>query len=79
MPKHTLDHLKQNLDKPGWRTVTGDSSTSLEGTLRDTSEAAHDRRKNGHAVGYLQEIETEIEVDMLQLQELWYHLGLPAL
>jgi hypothetical protein len=52
---------------------------SSEGTLRDMSEAAHDRRKNGHAVGYLREIETEIEVDLLQLQELWHHIGLPIL
>ena len=52
---------------------------SPEGTLAQMVEAAHSRHAKGQAAGYLQEIETEIEVDMLQLQDLWHYLGLPTI
>lgn len=79
MPKYPLDDLKKNLAKPGWRAVNGNGATPQEGTLGELAEAAHARQTSGQAVGSLQEIETEIEVDMFQLQELWRHMGLPTL
>ena len=79
MPRYPLDQLKQKLADPGWRTVTGNKAIPLEGTLGEMAEAAHSRHAKGQAAGYLQEIETEIEVDMLQLQELWQHMGLPTI
>jgi hypothetical protein len=79
MSRYSLDQLKQRLGAPGWRTVTGNKSMPHEGTLGELTEAAHDRHKNGKAVGYLQEIETKIEVDLMQLEELWLHLGLPTI
>jgi hypothetical protein len=30
-------------------------------------------------VGVVEEIETEIKIDMLQLEELWWHMGLPTI
>jgi hypothetical protein len=75
--KYSSDELKKRLANPGWRTVSGHEPA--EGTLGEMAEAAHARHKNGHAVGYLQELETEIEVDMFQLQELWRHMGLPVI
>jgi hypothetical protein len=79
MSKYSLDQLKQKLTASGWRTITGNKTMPLEGTLAQMAEAAHARHVKGQAAGYLQEIETEIEVDMLQLQELWQHLGLPTI
>ena len=79
MVKYSIDELKQKLVSPGWQTITGNKDHPEEGTLKDMVEAAHDRRNNGQAAGYLKEIETEIEVDALQLQELWQHLGLPTI
>jgi hypothetical protein len=73
--KYTHDELVQQLDKPGWRTVSGEPPA--EGTLRQVAEAAHGRRAAGGAAGLIQHIATRIEVDALQLEELWYHLGLP--
>jgi hypothetical protein len=76
--KYTHEQLVQKLDKPGWRAVTGNESTPHEGSLRTLVEAAHARRAKGQTGGLLREIVTEIEVDMVQLQELWHHLGLPV-
>jgi hypothetical protein len=72
--RYTKDELVQRLDKPGWRTV-GDEQ---DGTLRAVAQAAHARRAQGHAPGRLQEIETRIEVGLIELEELWHHLGLPV-
>jgi hypothetical protein len=79
MAKYSTDDLKAKLAKPGWRTVTGNSSMPKEGSLSEMASAAHARHTSGQAAGTLQEIETEIELDALQLQELWRHMGLPVL
>jgi hypothetical protein len=79
MAKYSLDELKRKLATSGWRSVTDNKTEALEGTLGDMAGAAHARKAQGHASGYLKEIETEIEVDALQLQELWHHMGLPVL
>jgi hypothetical protein len=75
--KYTHDQLVQKLDEPGWRTVTDNEAAPAEGTLREMAEAAHGRRTSGEAPGLLQHIATRIEVDALQLEKLWYYLGLP--
>lgn len=75
--KYSKDELVRKLDEPGWRAVTGDQAEPQEGTLRQMAEAAHDRQKAGGTAGFIQHIATRIEVDALQLEELWYHLGLP--
>ena len=76
--KYTHEQLVQRLDKPGWQTRAANESTPVEGSLRTLVEAAHARHTEGQAAGLLQEIITKIEVDMVQLQELWHHLGLPV-
>lgn len=75
---YTSDELIDRLKKPGWVLVTGNQAMPLQGTLSQMVEATHDRNSKGHATGYIKEIETAIEVDMLQIQELWHHLGLPV-
>jgi hypothetical protein len=79
MPDYSLDQLKKKLDEPGWRTITGNKTHPHEGTLGELAEAAHARHKNGQAAGYLQEIETKIEIGMIQLEELWRQMGLPTI
>jgi hypothetical protein len=76
--KYTRDELIERLKKRGWGLVTGNQAMPLQGTLSQIVEATHDRHSNGHASGYIKEIETAIEVDMLQIQDLWHHLGLPV-
>jgi hypothetical protein len=79
MPKYLLDQLKKKLSDPGWRTITGNKPHPHEGKLGELVEAAHARYKSGQPAGHLQEIETKFEVDMLQLEELWQHMGLPTI
>lgn len=76
--KYTHEQLVERLDKPGWRTAAENEAMPREGSLRTLVEAAHARRAKGQSSGLLREIVTEIEVDMVQLQELWHHLGLPV-
>lgn len=75
--KYTHDQLVEQLDKPGWRSVPDDLAMPAEGTLRQMAEAAHGRRTRGKAPGLLQHMATRIEVDAVQLEKLWYYLGLP--
>ena len=50
-----------------------------EGTLEEMAQAAHARQAEGKPPSHLQEIETEIKIDLFQLQELWRHMGLPVI
>jgi hypothetical protein len=76
--KYTQDELTGRLASPGWKVVTGNDSMPIIGTLKQMLETTHDRHRNGLASGYIQEMETAIEVDMLQIQALWHQLGLPT-
>jgi hypothetical protein len=75
MPKtYSQDELTNRLTKPGWRRTDASGATTT-GTLKDVAVAAHaDRAKHP---GVVQEVETAIELELLQLQQLWEHLGLP--
>ena len=74
MPNYSQDDLTDRLTKPGWqRTDAGGTTTS--GTLQDMATAAHADRAN-HP-GFIKEIGTAIELELVQLQQLWRHLGLP--
>jgi len=77
--KYSLDQLKQKLITPGWRTNIGNDGFPVEGTLSEMVEAAHGRRKKGHAMEIIEEIETKIELDLIQLELLWHYMGLPTI
>ena len=79
MSKYDLEQLKQKLGAAGWRAQDEGGGAPLEGTLSDAAKAAHARHIQGQPAGRLHEIETEIEVDLFQLQELWRHMGLPVI
>lgn len=72
--KYTSEELVRKLNEPGWRAV----DHGKEGTLREAAEAAHAGRAGGKPPGRLQEIATRIEVELIELEELWHHLGLPV-
>ncbi len=75
---YTHDELVSRLGSPGWKVVTANETMPVNGTLKEMVERTHDRHKSGLASGYIQELETAIEVDMLQIQALWHQLGLPV-
>ena len=79
MPEYLLEELKRKLGEKGWWTITGNDAFPVEGILQEMVETAHGRRKNGHAVGIIEEIETKIELDLIQLKLLWQYVGLPTI
>ena len=73
------DDLTRRLASPGWRLVTGKKDDhSVTGTLEHVLRATHDRKTSGAAPGLVQEIETAIELDLIQIEKLWRYLGLPV-
>lgn len=77
--KYTHDELAKRVKSPGWRLVTGKrDSNTVTGTLEHVLGVTHERRKGGQAPGLIQEIETKIELEMIQIELLWRYLGLPT-
>jgi hypothetical protein len=74
-PKH--EELITQLQSPGWR-LKSDGSMPLEGTLEDVARAAHAQKESGAKLGFVQRIENEVELDLFDLEQLWWHLGLPT-
>ena len=75
---YTDDELTRRVKSPGWRLVAGGSDDHLTGTLEDVLKATHQRRESGQPSGLIEELETSIELDMLQIEKLWLYLGLPV-
>jgi len=74
--KLTLKDLIERLETPGWRLVTDDDDKAKAdtSTLKDVLETTHRRRDTG---ALIKQVETTVELDMIQIQQLWQHLGLP--
>jgi hypothetical protein len=74
MADYTQDDLTRKLNQPGWQRTTP-SGQNQTGTLKDMAVSAHaDRAKHPGAV---KEVETAVELELIQLQKLWEYLGLP--
>jgi hypothetical protein len=71
------DELVRQLTSPGWRLIPTGIDPAVEGTLEDMARAAHARRQSGKEPGSIRRLETEAELDALDLEQLWWHLGLP--
>jgi hypothetical protein len=76
--KPTHDELVKRLHTPGWRLVTEDEDAK-SGTLKDVLETTHERKLRKKAPGLIQHIETTLELDAIQIQNLWHYLGLPTI
>ena len=75
--KQKHQELVGQLKEPGWRLKT-DSASPVEGTLEDMARAAHARKQSGEEPGLVHRIENELELDLFDLEQLWWHLGLPT-
>jgi len=73
---YSHDDLAKLMTSSGWRLET-DGKTEHTGTLKDVATVAHERRTRGAHPGIIRQIETSIELEMLQLEQLWLNLGLP--
>jgi len=72
--KPTHDELVKQLHTPGWRLVAEDDEAK-SGTLKEVLEETHARK----APGLIRHIETTLELDAIQIQNLWHYLGLPTI
>jgi len=70
------DELARRVKSPGWQLTQGEDAKPVTGTLEDMLKSSHQRR--GQAAARIQELETEIELDMIQIEKLWRYLGLPV-
>jgi hypothetical protein len=77
--KPTHDELVKRLHTPGWRLVAEDQPEEASGTLKDVLEETQARQKRRQAPGLIRHIETTLELDAIQIQNLWHYLGLPTI
>jgi hypothetical protein len=75
-PKH--DDLVSQLTSPGWRLIPTGIDPAVEGTLEDMARAAHERKRSGKHPGAIQRAEDSVELELFDLEQLWWHLGLPT-
>ncbi|MBV8798455.1 MAG: hypothetical protein JO208_01395 [Alphaproteobacteria bacterium] len=71
------DFISQ-LTSPGWRLIPTGIDPAIEGTLEDMARAAHERKRSGKHHGVIQRAEDSLELEAFQLEQLWWHLGLPT-
>ena len=76
--KLTHDELVEKLDTPGWRLESGEGNLEKSGTLKEVLETTHQRQQQRATPGLIKQIETRVELDMIQIEDLWHHLGLPT-
>jgi hypothetical protein len=76
--KYSHDELVKRVKTPGWRLATGSKDKTITDTLERLLHVTHERKEKGDAPGLIEEIETSIELDMLQIAQLWRYLGLPV-
>lgn len=70
------DELKALQTSPGWQLEAG--GATHEDTLENVAKIAHARRARGEHPGLIRQVETSIELEMLQLEALWRAMGLPV-
>lgn len=69
------DELARRVKTPGWQLTNGEDGKPVTGTLEEVLKSGHQQR--GQAAR-IQELETTIELDMIQIEKLWRYLGLPV-
>jgi hypothetical protein len=73
------DELAKQLHTPGWRLVGFRPEKPVTGTLGEVLTESHSRKSGGDHPGKIEQIETAIELDMFQIEQLWQYLGLPTI
>jgi hypothetical protein len=76
--KLSLKELIARLHTPGWQLVTDKEDRPHTGTLKEVLETTHQRHQEKRTPGLIRQIETTVELDMIQIEQLWHHMGLPT-
>ena len=74
---YTDDELATRVKTNGWR-LTRESDRPITGTLQHLLNLTHQRKRLGEHPGLIEEIETQVELDMIAMEKLWRFLGLPV-
>lgn len=77
--KFTPDDLTSHLNTPGWRLQDERLDKTVTGTLSDVLIESHSRKIKSENPGKIEQIETAVELDILQIELLWHQLGLPTI
>jgi hypothetical protein len=75
--QYSDDELTNRVATPGWQIDSKDGKP-VTGTLEEVLKNGHARHASGRAPGRIEELETAIELDMIQIEKLWRYLGLPV-
>jgi len=76
--KPNREELVAQLQTKGWDLVTGSPTEPLKNrTLEELVRTAHARHTKGETPGLIQKLENALELDLIEIQQLWAHLGLP--
>jgi len=77
--KPAREELIAMLSTPGWHLVADNKVVhDKDRTLEELVRTTHARHTSGQEPGLISRIENAFELDLIQLQELWAHLGLPV-
>lgn len=75
--RYSQDELAARVKSSGWQ-LTRDKENPVTGTLQHLLNLTHQRKKKGEPPGRIEEIETRVELDMIEVERLWHFLGLPV-
>jgi hypothetical protein len=75
--RYTDEELKKRVTSPGWR-LDPKEGAPVSGTLEEVLKSGHALKGSGAMPGRIAELETAIELDMIQVEKLWRYLGLPV-
>jgi hypothetical protein len=76
--KYSHEELVEKIKSPGWKLVGDKKDAPVTGTLEHLLQLTHAQNAKGERPGLIRQIETEVELDMLQVAQLWRYLGLPT-
>jgi hypothetical protein len=76
--KQKHEDLVSRLTSPGWRLIPTGIDPAVEGTLEDMARAAHERKQSGKDTGKIHHPQNALELEAFDLEQLWWHLGLPT-
>ncbi|MFY9287678.1 MAG: hypothetical protein WAO98_04160 [Alphaproteobacteria bacterium] len=78
MTKSNLEDYAKLLKTKGWDLITDEDSLPTQDlTLEEQLRAAHNQKKSGKKPGTIKNIENAIELGLIEMEQLWDHLGLP--
>jgi hypothetical protein len=76
--KYSDEELAGRVKSSGWSLVTDKNAPPVTGTLEDVLKTAHERKSDSALPPGIEELETAITLDMIQIEKLWRYLGLPV-